>query len=144
MQATARMASVVSSVRPFRRLLIRSVPHEPMGLYRIPVKQSGVPLIPDAMRELGLPVTRTEQDAQGVHYFFAHPKRNIELQFWLTAGTPSFLMIGVGGVSKRILAAFGEAGILERTSAEPGAPPSGGPAKPFDNSDTGGGPPSVS
>ena len=115
-----------------------------MGLYRLPIKQSGVPLIPDAMRKLGFPVTRMEQDAQGVHYFFAHPKRNIELQFWLTAGSPSFLMIGMGRVSKPILAAFGEAGILERTSAEPDAPPNGGPAEPSDNSNIGGGPPSVS
>jgi hypothetical protein len=115
-----------------------------MGLYRIPVKQSGVALIPDAMRKLGLPVTRTDQDAHGVHYFFTHPKRNIELQFRLTAGTPSFLLIGVGRVSKPILAAFGEAGILEHPSGEPGAPPNGGPAKPSDNSNTGGGPPSVS
>ena len=120
-----------------------TVPHKVMGLYRIPVKQSGVAMIPDAMRKLGLPVTRTEQDAQGVHYFFTHPKRDIELRFWLTAGTPSFLMIGVGRVSNPILAAFGEAGILERTSAEPGAPPNGGPAKPSDNSKIGGGPPSV-
>jgi hypothetical protein len=115
-----------------------------MGLYRLPVKPGGVPLIPDAMRKLGLPITRMEQDAQGVHYFFAHPNRNIELQFWLTAGIPSFLMIGVGRVSKPILAAFGEAGILEPPSAEPGAPPNGGPAERSGDSGVSGGPPSVS
>ena len=111
-----------------------------MGLYRLPVSQSGVALTPDAMRKLGLPITRTQKDAQGVHYFFSHPKEKKELKFWLTRGTPCFLMMGPSGVSKRLLTVFGEACILEHRLAEPGASPSGGPAEPLGNSGVGRGP----
>jgi hypothetical protein len=118
-----------------------------MGLHRIPVRQTAIPLIPDTMRALGLPITRTGQDAQGVHYFFAHPKRNIELKFWLTGGTsgnPCFLMMGLSGVSKRVLTAFGNAGILEQPFAEPATAPNGSPGTPSGNSGATEGPPSVS
>lgn len=77
-----------------------------MGLYRIRLSQDGIPRIPDTMRGLGYPITRTETDAQGVHYYFAHPKRNIEMSFWVTRssdGTDSFLMMGLSPISTKII-----------------------------------------
>ena len=72
--------------------------------------------IPEVMRLAGFPITRIERNGKHTHYYFMHPKRSIEINFYLTdplEESPSFFMMGLSRTYIQIIAVLRKAGVFE-------------------------------
>jgi len=90
--------------------------HSNMGLFCIPVRKNMIEAIPEVMRVAGFPITRIERTGKQTNYYLMHPKRSIEISFYLTdplEKSPSFFMMGLSRTYIQIVAVLRKAGVFE-------------------------------